>query len=300
MIRFNVEQSVYNISGVEVGGQPGERPMLLIGSMFFNGHKIIKDSIKGTFDRDMAKMLLDLEAEAASFTGNPGFIDVIGETGGALINYIEFVALHSKSPILVDSFSQKVRMEAIKHFAKTEVMPRLVYNSIAEDYTDEELACLKDCGVKSAVILAFSTSTPKPKSRIKLLQEKLLPAAEKAGIENMLIDPGVLDVPSVGWTVLAIGEIKETLGLPSGCAPSNSLYTWKKLQEQGQGAFEAAAASVFALTRTQGADFVFYGPIRNAPWVFTAAAAVDAIIAYTGRFTGLNPVTDDHPLYKIF
>ena len=300
MLKFNADQKVTDIAGVEVGGQPGERPTVLVGSIFFSGHRIVSDSLKGVFDKDKARALLDREAEAAARTGNPRLIDVIGDTAAALINYIEFVAAHSDAPILVDSFSQKVRLEAVRHFAGTEVVPRLVYNSIAEDYTEEELACLRGCGVKSAVILAFSTAAPRPKSRIKLLQETLLPAAERAGLENILVDLGVLGIPSVGWTALTIREVKDTLGYPAGCAPSNALYTWEKLRAQGRPAFEAAAASVFALAQTQGADFLFYGPIRNAPWVFSAAATVDAMMAYTGRFTGVRPVTDDHPLYKIF
>ena len=300
MRRFSAEQRVYDVAGVEVGGQPGQRPTVLVGSIFFSGHRIVSDPLKGTFDRDKARVLLEQEAEAADRTGNPRFIDVIGDTGQALINYIEFVAAHSDAPILVDSFSPGARMEAIRHFAGSEVAPRLVYNSLAEDYTEEELACLRECGIKSAVIMAFSTSAPKPKSRIKLLQERLLPAAERAGVENVLVDLGVLDIPSVSWTALAIQEVKEVLGYPAGCAPSNALYTWEKLRAQGRPAFEAAAASVFALTQALGANFVIYGPIRNAPWVFTAAATVDAMMGYAGRFTGGRPVTDSHPLYRIF
>ena len=300
MIRFSAEQKVSNIAGVEIGGQPGEHPTVMVGSIFFSGHLIVSDPLKGVFDKDRARALLDREAEAAARTGNPRITDVIGDTGPALINYIEFVATHSDAPILVDSFSQKARIEAIRHFSGSEVMPRLVYNSIAEDYTVEELATLRECGVKSAVVMAFSTRSPKPKSRIKLLREKLLPAAEQAGVENVLVDPGVLDIPSVSWTALAIHEVKEALGYPAGCAPSNALYTWEKLRAQGRPSFEAAAASVFALTQTQGADFVFYGPIRNAPWAFTAVATVDAMMAYAGRFTHVRPATDEHPLYRIF
>jgi tetrahydromethanopterin S-methyltransferase subunit H len=300
LIRFSAEQKVSNIAGVEVGGQPGERPTVMVGSIFFSGHRIVSDRLKGVFDREKAKALLDREAEAAARTGNPRIIDVIGDTGPALISYIEFVAIHSDAPMLVDSFSQKARVEALRHFSGSEVVPRLVYNSIAEDYTEEELGTLRECGVKSAVALAFSTKSPKPKSRIKLLREKLLPAAEEAGVEKVLVDPGVLDIPSVSWTALAIHEVKETLGYPAGCAPSNALYTWEKLRAQGRPSFEAAAASVFALTQTQGADFVFYGPIRNAPWAFTAVASVDAMMAYAGRFTRVRPATDEHPLYKIF
>jgi tetrahydromethanopterin S-methyltransferase subunit H len=300
MHKFNVEQKVYDIAGVKIGGHIGERPTVLIGSIFFSGHRIVSDSLKGVFDKDKARELLERADEAAARTCNPHFIDVIGDTGPALIKYIEFVAAHSKAPILVDSFSQQVRLEALRHFAGSEIIPRLIYNSIAEDYTEEELDCLRECKVRSSVILAFSTTALKPKSRIKLFTDKLLPAAEKAGVENMLIDLGVLDIPSVAWTALAIREIKDTLGYPAGCAPSNALYTWEKLREQGQPTFEAAAGSIFTFTPPQGANFLFYGPIRNAPWVFTAVATVDAVLAYANRFTGVRLATDDHPLFKMF
>lgn len=300
MIKFTAEQKTYNIAGVEIGGQPGQHATLLIGSIFFSGHKIVKDNLKGIFDKDKAKALLDRDAEASARTGNPRFIDVIGDTGPALINYLEFVAQHTDAPMLVDSFSQQVRLEALRHFAGTEVAPRLVYNSIAEDYTAEELDCLRECGIKSSIVMAFSTAAPRPRQRIKLLVEKLLPAAAQAGLENLLIDPGVLDIASIGWTALTIREIKETLGYPCGCAPSNAIFTWEKLRAQGQPAFEAAAAAAFTLTQTQGADFVHYGPIRNAPWVYQAAATVDAMTAYSGRVTGVRPVSENHPLYRIF
>lgn len=300
MIKFTAEQKTFTVSGVDVGGQPGQRPTLLIGSIFFSGHKIVKDNIKGIFDKDKARALLDRDAEASERTGNPRFIDVIGDTGPALINYLEFVAQHTDAPMLVDSFSQKVRLEAVRHFAGTEIAPRLVYNSIAEDYTDEELDCLRSCGIKSTIIMAFSTTAPKPSQRLKLLVNELLPAAQRAGIENILVDPGVLDIASISWTALTIRDIKETLGYPSGCAPSNALFTWEKLRALGQPAFEAAAAATFTLTQAAGADFVHYGPVRNAPWVYQAVATADAMTAYAGRITGIRPVTETHPLYRIF
>ncbi len=300
MIKFTAEQKTFTISGVDVGGQPGQRPTLLIGSIFFSGHKIVKDNIKGVFDKDKARALLERDAEASERTGNPRFVDVIGDTGPALINYLEFVAQHTDAPMLVDSFSQKVRLEAVRHFAGTEIAPRLVYNSIAEDYTDEELDCLRSCGIKSTIIMAFSTTAPKPAQRLKLLVNELLPAAQRAGIENILVDPGVLDIASISWTALAIRDIKETLGYPSGCAPSNALYTWEKLRALGRPAFEAAAAATFTLTQAAGADFVHYGPIRDAPWVYQAVATADAMTAYAGRITGIRPVTEAHPLYRIF
>jgi tetrahydromethanopterin S-methyltransferase subunit H len=300
MLRFSIPQIVCKIDGVEVGGQPGERPTVLVGSLFFSGHRIVRDPLKGTFDRKEAAALLDIEAELSSATGNPRFVDVIGETSEALINYIKFVSGHTGSPILVDSPVQKERLSAIRYFAGSEVMRRLVYNSIADDFTDEELNCLRDCGVKSSIVLAFSTRAMKPEARLRLLQDRLLPAAKQAGIENILVDVGITDVPSVSWASLAIKEVKENLGYPTGCAPANAIYTWEKMRARGVSAFQAAASSVFSLPRLMGADFLLYGSLRNASWVYPAVATADGLIAYSGRFTGVTVGTREHPLYKIF
>jgi tetrahydromethanopterin S-methyltransferase subunit H len=300
MFKFSSVQKVFNIGGVEIGGQPGEYPTVLIGSIFFAGHNIVSDPIKGLFNIDKAKYLLDQESKVSLTTGNPRFIDVIGITPEALINYIEFVAENTLSPILVDSPSQQVRLAAIMHFAGTDVMPRLIYNAIAEDYTDEELACLRDCGVKSSIVLAFSNKAMKPQAKIKLLQDNLLPAAKKAEIENILIDMGVMDVPSVSWVSLAINEAKEKLGYPVGCAPANAIYTWTNIKARGTSAFYAASSAVFSMPKLLGADFILYGSLHNAPWVYPAVATIDGLIAYSGRFTGVQVKTGEHPLYKVF
>lgn len=297
MLKFTQPQKICKIGGVLVGGQPSENPTVLIGSIFYRGHRIVSDPEKGIFEKQKAKALLDREAELSAETGNPHIIDVIGDTAPALVNYIEFVATNSTSPILVDASLPKVRMETIRYFANTEIAPRLVYNSIEAHYTEEELACIKDCGIKNAIILAFSTKAVKPKDRVKLLKEDLLGAAQRAGLENVLIDTGVLDIPSISWATQAIWEVKESLGYPSGCSPSNAIYTWKKAR--GSPSFETIATAVLVLPISWGADFIFYGPIGNAPWVYPACAATDAMVAYGGQVIGIHPIKA-HPLYKIF
>jgi tetrahydromethanopterin S-methyltransferase subunit H len=300
MHAFKGEQKVCEIGGVEVGGQPGERPVVLVGSIFFAGHRIVRDPVRGLFDRERAAALLDREAEVSGATGVPRFIDVIGETAEALIGCTEFVAAHASSPILLDSPFQKVRLDAVRHFAGTELMPRLIYNSIAEDFSDEELRCLQECGVKSSIVLAFSTRAVKPEAKLRLLGDRLLPAARQAGIENILIDAGVTDVPSVSWASLAISAMKEEYGYPAGCAPANAVSTWKKMKARGEPAFQAACAAVFSLPRMMGADFLLYGSLQNASWVYPAAGTIDGLLAYGGRFTGVSVRAKEHPINKVF
>jgi tetrahydromethanopterin S-methyltransferase subunit H len=300
VLKFSRDQKTYNIAGVEVGGQPWERSTVLIGSIFYSGDKIVKDPIKGIFDEEKAKAMLKAEEKISKLTGNSRFIDVLGESTEALIRYIEFVADQTSIPILVDSPSQKVRVGVMKHFANSALMPRLIYSSIGVDYTEEELNCLTKCGVKNVIIMAFSMKAIKPKRKIELLETELIPAVKSAGIENILIDAGVMDVASISWVSLAIRDLKEKFGYPTGCAPANALYSWDRMKKLGKVAFHTASASVFSMTRFLGADFCLYGPIKNASWIYPAVATTDGLLAYGGRLNGLKPLSNNHPLYKLF
>jgi len=71
MHAFKREQKVCRIGGVEVGGQPGERPVVLVGSIFFAGHRIVRDPVRGLFDGERAAALLEREAEVSGAPASP-------------------------------------------------------------------------------------------------------------------------------------------------------------------------------------------------------------------------------------
>ena len=292
-------KTIVQIGRVTMGGRPGEHPTVMVGSIFNAGQKIVRDEKKGEFDRDKARELIEKQDELSQQVGLPCILDVIGSTEKALITYLEFVAEITDAPILVDSMSPAVRMAAIKHFSNSEVMDRLIYNSIDEHFTEEELEAIAQSGVKNAVVLAFSNKAVKPKAKLKLLQNKLLPAAEKAGVENILLDPGVLDLASTGWTGAAIEQLKETYeNYPVGCAPANAIYTWKRSKGITSPAFESIAGGIFSYLIARGADFIFYGPIGIANWAFPACAISEAVCSYEKRLEGIRPKTADNPLNK--
>ena len=51
LLRFERKQETCEIAGVKVGGQPGENPTVLVGTIFYEGQKIVEDPVKGFFDR---------------------------------------------------------------------------------------------------------------------------------------------------------------------------------------------------------------------------------------------------------
>ena len=305
MLNFRAEQQIARIAGIEIGGRMGERPPVLIGSIFYSGHKIVKDSMAGIFDTDEAKQLLQTASELSEQYSIPHIIDVIAETETAMINYIDFVARNSKEPFLVDATHPRVCLAGMKRAAELGALERAIYNSIDPHSIEEHMDELAKLGAKHAVLLAFSPTLLFPNDRASLLTSQkgktgLLDMAKRAGIENVLVDVGVLDLPSTSWTSRAIFAIKDELGLPSGCAPSNALYTWKKQRAIKSPEFESCGAAVFGLPFSQGADFILYGPIRNAPWVFASTAITAAMLAYGARIDKRRPISKEHPLYKLF
>jgi len=306
MLKFGREQIVYDIAGVKLGGQPGEYPTVLIGSIFYDKHKIVSDPIKGEFDREAAEKLINKQEELYDKTGNPFILDVVGSSSEALKRYIDFTAEVTEAPFLVDSFSPEVRLSAIKHAFEIGLGKRAIYNSIDNHVSDEEINTLKELGVESSVLMSYNPRNVWAKGRLEILkgwegQIGLLEAADKAGVKNRLVDTAVLDVPSIGIAASAIKLVKEELGLPAGCGPSNAIATWSRVKKEfSSHAFPASYAGSALLNILMGADFVLYGPIRYADTVYPVCAMVDAIISYNGRMLGIRPKVKNHPLYKIF
>ncbi len=304
MFTFPREQQVFDIGGVKVGGQPGAFPTVLIGSIFYDKHKIVTDARRGDFDEAQAEALIRQVEELSDRTGNPHILDVVGSTAEALTQYIEFVARVTPSPFLVDSPHADVRLRAIQHCVEVGLQDRAIYNSVDENVKPNEVQALRDIGVQAAVVLAFNSTDPRVEGRMRILsgspeRKGLIQIAEDAGIHKLLVDTAVLDAPSIGTSARTIYTVKSALGLPSGCAPSNAMYAWKTLSQFGPHAVPTCRAAAHAFLPLLGADFVLYGPIRYAELVFPACAMMDAFIGYDSRWRGIRP-TPPHPLYKIF
>nr|MDO8046163.1 tetrahydromethanopterin S-methyltransferase subunit H [Candidatus Baldrarchaeota archaeon] len=297
--KFPVEQKVYEIGGVKFGGQPGEYPPVLIGSIFFKGHKIVFDSKKGVFDKAKAKKLVENQEKCSSETGCPHAVDVIAETPEAMKNYLSFIFEITDAPILVDSPDFNTIIEGCRFAIEIGEKDRIIYNSLGPRVKEEELKEIQDLGINAAVLLALNTSNPFPDGTLKILEETLLPKVAKAGITKPLIDTPILDLLTTSLAIKAIDKVKSKLGLPCGCAPCNASFTSRKIWPFKRGSFRTFHTAIITAIQLSGANFIIYGPIRYAPYVFPACAAIESLISYGLRFEGIKTKTDIHPL-KIF
>lgn len=305
MFKFGKEQKIFEIGDVKIGGQPGELPTVLIGSLFHEGHRIVTDRKAGVFDRRKAERLIKVQEEMSEKTGIPCMLDVVAESSEALVKYIDFVSEVTDVPFLINGQAMSVRVAAAGHAVEVGLQERAVYNSINYTLKDEEIKAIKETGLRTAIIQAFNPRNLHPKGMISILQGDakqmgLLQGAYRAGIEKPLVLMPVLDVPSIGPATQGVYLAKEEFGIPTGTAPIGVVGRWKRVGEFGKHAKRACRAGAAALVQCMGGDFIIYGSAAKASDIFPTCAMIDAVVAYNAREYGIRPLTETHPISTIF
>jgi len=267
----------------------------------------VTDHKKGRFDSKKVLRWIGVAEELSQKTGVPHFLDVMAMYPEAMKQYIRFVAEHSESVILIDGANPETRLAGIEVVKELGLQKKVIFNAIFPKMPKKELDEVHESRIDAAILLAQNEMDYSPEGRITVLkgfdhQVGLLEIAKKAGIKEILVDTIVFDVPSIAYAAEAVKIVKNELGYPAGCSPANATYDWKTSKDKLlKESFSACNASAHAFVQFSGANFLIYGPIKQAKNLIPACAMTDAIIAYyaTKRF-GTKPLVSDHPLYRIF
>lgn len=303
MFRFEKEQKIIDAGGIKVGGQPGELPTALTATIFYIGHKIVSDKKQGIFDKERAEHLINRMEVLSDMTTNPFILDVVGTSVEAFQSYINFISKVTEAPIQIDAISPRLRRETIKWASEVGLSERLINNSIYKGVKDIELENLKDCGVKASIILCDNPADESTQGKLDVLPE-ILEMADRAGIEGGLIDTAM---PSwgigVGGGLRSIYVIKEMYGdrgaVGTGIGNVSDTLGWVKgnFPKEIKKAVDAAQNAILPMI---GCDWIMFGPIEFAEFVFPAVAVVDTYVLTATAELGTRPLEEGmHPLFKL-
>lgn len=302
MFMFKAKQKIFEIGGIKVGGQPGELPTVLIGSIFYFGQPGIDlDEKRGTFNREKAEELIKQQESLSDMTGNPGMFEVVGITAEALINEIDFVADVTNLPFLISSERPTVLMAGARHVAEVGLQNRVVYNSILKGISDEELGVIKNSGIKAAILLAKNPVEESADGKLRVVKD-VLKLAEKAKIEKPLIDVATLAFGiKMGPAARAIYLIKNEYGYPVGVATGNvtTTFDWAK-NRLTDPIRRTTYGSCNVIAQILGANWLLYGPLQHAPYIFPSVAMTDSYILTAMAELGIKPAVEKkHPLFNL-
>lgn len=297
MQKYNTEQKVLKIGDINLGGQPGEYPTVLMAAIFYAGDKLVARVNEAEFDRDRAKLIIEKAEKKCREVGTPIVLDVICATPEQSRAFVPFALETSDAPILMDGANSEVVLAGLEAAREMGQLDRMIYNSVMETSKDDDLKKAVDLGCKNAIVMLLN-QRPTTKGKITMARE-LVPKALDIGFENLILDLAVLDIIDIGTCAAAIGQLKEEFGLPCGCSPTHTHITrWKKAKQFSAKGQAAAKVSCATMLQVAGADYFIYD-IKQTE-VIPAMAMVDAEIAYGAKNWRVRPKSDQHPLYRVF
>lgn len=298
LLEYACEQQTFEIGNIRIGGRPGARATVLVGTVFYHRHDVVINAERGELNEAEAEKRIRLQEDYSARTGNPCMLDVVGATPEAIVRNLEFAAKTTSMPLLIDGTTTEVRIAGLKYVAENNLADRIVYNSIQPEITEREFEAIQAAGVRSAILLTYYLMDFTAKGRVQAVRE-LLPRAAAAGVTQLIVDTCVLDLATLGQACSAMHDIKNEFGLPVGGGVHNAVAVWKGLKtKMGEQAVKPCVASVCAASVAMGADFILYGPVEDAPYVFPAVAMVDTALSQLVMERGERP-DENHPRFRI-
>jgi len=299
MFKFDKEQLVFDIAGVKIGGQPGENPTVVIGSIFYKGDKVVLDEESGKINQEAAEELIAKFEEISDKTGLPCILDVVCSNSVNAKRYLEFVANATKMPVQIDYVTDEAAISGMEAAKELGILDRTILNSFNPETKDEIYQKAKEVGIQSAIALTYSSKAViSYKERIRIL-DILIPKIKSAGISKILVDTVVLDIVTLGLACKAIYEVKNRFGYPCGCGAHNAIASWKSLLKKKNKMLTVACSAIAnSLPIAIGGDFVLFGPISDAEFIVPAIAIINAAYGQVLMEEGKRP-KPDHPRFKI-
>lgn len=309
MFKFDKEQVVFDFAGVKMGGQPGEYPTVLAGTIFYGGHNIIDDELKGVFDKDRAEKLIKDMEEMSDVTGNPCLVQTFGQTEEAIVSYLEFVGDICDKPFLIDSTSADARVAGARYADEAGLSERAIYNSINMAADESELNALAETSLTSSIVLGFNPMNATVDGKIGIwehgdgaVDKGLLEVSADCGIERFMMDTAVTPLgQGAGVAVRTSFLEKAKWGYPVGSGIHNVPSAWDWLRDykkEHPDAWPVCDIGANIVQIMTGGDFVLFGPIDNAPIAFPACAQTDIFVAEAAKDMGTEAV-EDHPMFKL-
>ncbi|RDD53303.1 MAG: hypothetical protein BA066_05110 [Candidatus Korarchaeota archaeon NZ13-K] len=260
-------------------GMLREGLVLIVSSIFYKGDLRVKDHDLGIFDEEGQRRLVEMDLRSSRELHIPYALDVIISSAGAAEPYLKFASQFGV-PVFIDGLSPEVRIRAYRKARELGIEDISVANAIYRDTGDEELSAIRESGIKSAVLVAFdprdALGSMRREVKLRMLEEELIPKAERAGVEEFLVDVVVLDPASVSLAADAMSFLKER-GYRVGCAPANA-FSFLSRRRFGEEAHPMLTA-VLAYLRMRGADFLIIGPAGRLSGVARGLALLESFLA---------------------
>jgi len=269
--------SPYLYGDVKLGRGSFELPPVLIGTLFYRDETIVERNNPENFNRDKAKKRIDMQKELGKKYKIPEMIEISGNSPESTIKYLDFY-LDNYEPPFVLGGTFDARIAAMDHLKERGYKPEdYIYNAISNLKNKKELEMLKKYKVSSIVVLMLASENMTSTQRFAYITEKnqpdnqnIIEGLKKIGIEQILIDGGVITLESLAHILETQQIISTSYQFPVGTAPNLFLFKYSSPRLNVKFLTRYRRASIM-FAATWFSNFLFYGAIEDAKECFASA-----------------------------
>jgi len=281
MFDYSVKQKTLEIGGVRIGGTPGKIPTVLIPSVFYTKDRLVKNADTGEIDKSATEDILSMLSDLTERTGLGTMLDVVASTKEAMEKYLQYLVDNTDFPLLIDGCdSFEVNSAGIQFAKEAGFLDRVIINSLTSETKEELFDVIKDANLKNVLLLTFNSTSMVSVSKRVEIADLLIQKAKAAGVSNIMIDTGVMDLPTLGIACKTHHILKDKYGYPVGSGAHNAISTWQGLKTKfDKAAKNPAIVGSSLMPVSLGADFVLMGPAKGAPIVYPSVAMIDVALS---------------------
>ncbi|MCS7103637.1 MAG: hypothetical protein NZ992_07145, partial [Candidatus Korarchaeum sp.] len=116
---------------------------LMVASIFYKGDLRVKDHVRGVFDREEQRRMVERDIRVSRELHIPYALDVIIPSPEAVEPYLRF-ASEFGIPILIDGLDPVVRIHAYRKAKELRIEEMSLANAIYRDTGEEELSAIRE------------------------------------------------------------------------------------------------------------------------------------------------------------
>ena len=285
------QTSFYTIGNVKLGYGNFDLPPVMIGTMFYQGQTLVDRKIPSHFDREKAKKRIDTQIALSKQYNIQHLIEVSANDPESMFAYLKFFLDNYEPPFILGG-TFEARIAGLQYLNDHGIKPdKFIYNAISNLKNPKEVEVLTKFNIQTAVVLILGSNNMTATQRFAYLTEKtqpndlsILSGLKKLGVDNILIDGGVIDLESLAHILETQMIVSTSLKYPVGTAPGLFLFKFSSPRLNIKYHTRYRRASIMAIASLYS-NFIFYGAIEDAKECF---ASVYQARAFRNKLKDLN------------
>jgi tetrahydromethanopterin S-methyltransferase subunit H len=273
-----LEKDYIGYQNIKVGFGSFKLPPVLIGTMFYQGQRLIDNNDITRFDKDKALKRIENHLQLSNQYKIPALIEISADTPDAMISYLKFYLDNFKPPFVLGG-TLDARISGVaylyEHGYKSD---DFIYNAISNLKNQKEKELFKEYEIQTAIILVLASPNMTSTQRFSYITDKTQPnnvslfeGLKELGVRYIWIDGGVVNLESLVHILETQKMISTAFKIPVGTAPNLFLFKYSSPRLNLKFHTRYRRSSIMFIASWYS-NFIFYGPIEDATECFSSAA----------------------------